>query len=643
MIKTSFNKISYWVVLAAFISLIFFLIFLSFSDKSVNKKIIESDQTMLLTDTMRHSFKVSLLTDRALISYQLSIINKDQAKLVRAIEYLEAALGFLNMNYIDNRSLKVIIEPIIKEMIHIIETQGFDIHHQQLLKLHASLREVQKNVEAYEKNVWMNFQQNYVEFQTNEVKLKLLYQYLFFLVVIFVIIASFLIIRQKRAFKQIMVKDRELEQLAFFDSITGVMSRKAIELEIEKLIARANRNKTHFAIVMFDLDDFKRINDVFGHTTGDDLLKQLTSRLMEHIREMDYFGRVGGDEFIIIFEDISQERLKAVLRRILQSLKTPFTLHSSEHFVQASFGAVEFPTHATNKSDLLKYADIAMYSAKEHGKNRFELFNEDMKQRIHENAYQEKSIRKALENREFEIHLQPQINASTNRLTGVEILSRWRHPQQGMIPPYEFIPFIENGIQIVEFHEWLLSEVSILQKSWKDSELLSDTIISVNLAIKYLSRPNFANDIRNLIHEFGIDLNKIKFEITEYSLMESSEKTKNEIKELVEEGFRFCLDDFGTGYSSITFLNDFPIEMIKIDKQFIDELEEECSRDQKLVNTIMTIGQDLNIKVLAEGVETENQSRYLVEKGCNLQQGYLFSRPLPIKEFEAWYSNFKLK
>lgn len=460
------------------------------------------------------------------------------------------------------------------------------------------------------------------------------------MVLFFSLIAAYMLYRQRQTYKEVVKKDRQLEQLAFFDAVTGVMSRKAIEMEIEKLISRSKRYHQTFTVVMLDLDDFKRINDVSGHAVGDELLKKVTARLKQHIREMDYIGRIGGDEFLLILEDTTTEELKVLLERILDSMKQSFHLRSSEEFVQASFGAVEFPLHAENLSDLLKYADIAMYSAKEKGKSRYEIFDQSMKNRIHETASQEQSIRKAIENREFEIYLQPQIDFKNKTVFGVEALCRWNHPERGIVPPYEFIPFIENGIQIIEFHEWLLHEVARLQKRWQRVQELSDLKISLNLSIRYLSRPNFSREIVSLVDAFQIDLTKVEFEITEYSLMDSASHVKKEMTALTHQGFKFNLDDFGTGYSSITFLNDFPVNMIKIDKQFIDEIDEKGSRDEKLVNTILTIAKDLNIRVIAEGVETEPQANFLLEKGCALQQGYLYSKPTPVQEFEKWHRSF---
>ncbi|WKY48100.1 EAL domain-containing protein [Eubacteriaceae bacterium ES3] len=426
---------------------------------------------------------------------------------------------------------------------------------------------------------------------------------------------------------EIEANQERLELLAYTDTLTGIPNRKMIIEQIELMIDFNQENRHHFALVFIDLDNFKKINDSMGHGAGDNLLIQVAGRLKAAMDERDLIGRLGGDELaILVRRQISDEKVLSYTEKLLSLLSNPFDLGEKSVIITASFGIAIWPGDATTCSDLLKAADTAMYKAKEMGKNSVQFYRKEMKAEVIYKIELENRMIKAFENEDFFVVYQPIVDVADQKNMSFEALLRWEVPGQGLVSPVEFIPMAEEIGLIGELGEWVLRQACKKIKAIK-AEMGIDIRVAVNVSAVQMKRPDFLGGIRRVIEEESVDPKQLTLEITESVFIGHIEQAIMIIKELKGMGVMISLDDFGTGYSSLSYLMQLPIDVLKIDRSFIKSLEKE-EKNNRIVGSIIEMVHNLDIHVVAEGVEETPQLDFLKDKKCDWIQGYLFSRPL---------------
>src|SRR5450830_1888824 len=431
----------------------------------------------------------------------------------------------------------------------------------------------------------------------------------------------------------------KITRLAFYDSLTGLPNRRLLIDRLHKAFASSGRSGREGALLFVDLDNFKDINDTLGHDIGDLLLQQTAQRLESCLREVDTVARLGGDEFVVVLEGLSEHALEAAAQtktvgeKILATLNQPYRLATHEYHSTSSIGATIFSDHGHSGEDLLKRADIAMYQAKKAGRNTLRFFDPQMQVSITARVSLESELRKALENQQFQLHYQIQVDSS-HRPLGAEALIRWIHPLRGMVSPAQFIPLAEETGLILPIGLWVLETACAQLKAWQQEALTRDLVLAVNVSAKQFHQAGFVAQVQAAVQHHAINPMLLKLELTEGMLLENIEDTIATMNALKEIGVQFSLDDFGTGYSSLQYLKRLPLDQLKIDQSFVRDIAIDNS-DKAIVHTIIAMAQSLNLNVIAEGVETAAQRQQLLVMGCHVFQGYLFSKPVPIEQFEA--------
>ncbi len=432
--------------------------------------------------------------------------------------------------------------------------------------------------------------------------------------------------------------EQKIEQLAYYDSLTGLPNRSLLIDRLHHARATSTRNGREGALLFLDLDHFKTLNDTLGHDIGDVLLQQVAQRLVGCLREADTVSRFGGDEFVILLEDLDDEpidaanQVEAIANKILNALNLPYQLTEHMHSCSASIGVTLFNNHQSNVDELLKQADIAMYQAKKDGRNALRFFDPQMQANITARASLESELSRAIDEQQFCLYYQLQVDA-THSPFGAEALIRWMHPERGLISPFEFIPLAEETGLIFMLGKWVLDSACAQLKAWQQQPRTRELTLSVNISAKQFRQANFVEQVRSSIERHEINPAQLKLELTESLLLKSIEDTIVTMNSLAEMGIQFSLDDFGTGYSSLQYLKRLPLFQLKIDRSFVRDIVSDPS-DQSIVRTIINVAHSLGLSVIAEGVEDEKQLACLQKKGCHNFQGYYFSRPIPIAEFE---------
>ena len=422
--------------------------------------------------------------------------------------------------------------------------------------------------------------------------------------------------------------EQELRYLANYDTLTGLPNRSLLSERLSRAIIRARRQESRVAVLFIDLDNFKDINDSLGHAAGDRLLKSAAARLQASVGPTDTVARLGGDEFTIIVEDLdSVAAVERLARDVLAAFSTALEV-DDRHTVSItpSIGISLYPDHAMVPTDLLKFADTAMYQAKAKGRNTFEIYDEAMDAESRRRATMLAALRRALAQNEFRLVFQPRLSLRTNRIVGVEALLRWRSVELGEIGPTQFIPLAEESGLILTIGEWVLREACLTLRQWQDDGL-TDIACSVNVSALQLLRAPLAEQLKSILVESGVAPNRIELELTESMVMQNAEQALSVLHQLRQVGVRIAIDDFGTGYSSLVYLKRLPIDTLKIDKEFIGDLTDDPD-DKAITATIITMAHSLALHVVAEGVETEAQLAYLRGQGCDEIQGYWLSPPL---------------
>ncbi len=423
--------------------------------------------------------------------------------------------------------------------------------------------------------------------------------------------------------------EARLSHQAHHDPLTGLPNRTLFLEFLQLALARTRRRESTFAVLFLDLDRFKIVNDSLGHDAGDELLIALGQRLRGVLRPADTVARFGGDEFTILCDDLpsagAREHATDVARRLLRTIRLPFLLDGEEQFLSASIGISLAGPGTEGPEGLLRDADAAMYRAKERGKDRWELFDELMRETARERHETENALHRALERGELRVHYQPMVSLRDRRCIGAEALVRWAHPERGLLAPAQFIDLAEETGLIVPVGQWVIEEACRRSREWR-VEHGPEFVVSVNLSSRQLSNPELAEHVRGALEHTGADAAGLCFEITESALMDDAEATMGAITALKRLGVGLSIDDFGTGYSSLGYLKRFPVEAVKVDRSFIDGLGSD-PEDSAIVAAVVSLGHALGLTVIAEGVETERQLSELTALGCDAAQGYLFAPP----------------
>ena len=428
----------------------------------------------------------------------------------------------------------------------------------------------------------------------------------------------------------------QLYQQAHYDALTGLPNRMLLKDRLDQALKRAEREHLQVAVMFIDLDRFKLVNDSLGHPAGDALLVQVGGILQSCIRNCDTVARLGGDEFMLIVPDIARqddllEITAKITENIFRKLRAPFLVAQQEVFMGASIGIAVFPKDADNADDLLRHADSAMYHAKALGRNNFQFYSPPLNDKTLKRLKLETDLRRALERDELRLHYQPQVTSTTQQLVGAEALLRWEHPEKGMISPAEFIPLAEESGLIIPIGEWVLRTVCAQSMQWQ-RQGLRGLRIAVNLSARQFNDQNLLKQVWSALSTSGLAAKKLELEITEGATMENPERTKNMLHAFKEIGIALSVDDFGTGYSSLSYLRQFPIDTLKVDQSFIRTLPTDAD-SAAIVTAIIALAHSMNFSAIAEGVETEEQLRFLQNQKCEQIQGYLISKPLPPEQF----------
>lgn len=425
--------------------------------------------------------------------------------------------------------------------------------------------------------------------------------------------------------------EEQIEFHAYHDVLTNLPNRKLFTDRLTLALFHARRNETALAVMFIDVDHFKVINDTLGHNAGDELLLAMADRIPKSVREGDTVARMGGDEFTLLLPDLRYpEDAAKIAENVLSRIEQPVTISNRELYVTASIGIALYPTDGNDAETLLKNADSAMYLAKESGRNNYQLCTAAMKVRAQERLSLEHALRHALERGEFRLNFQPLVNLVKGRVTGLEALIRWHHTERGLILPDEFIPLAEESRLIVPIGEWVLREACWHAREWT-RDGMPDVRVSVNLSARQFQQRDLIVSVREALAETGLNPEHLELEITESTAMQNAEFTIDVLRELREMGITISIDDFGTGYSSLNYLKRFPINTVKIDKAFVRDVTTDLG-DAAIVNAVIGIAHSMNLRVIAEGVETREQLEFLRQRRCEEMQGFLFSEPLPVED-----------
>ncbi|MCX6073683.1 MAG: EAL domain-containing protein [Campylobacterales bacterium] len=426
-----------------------------------------------------------------------------------------------------------------------------------------------------------------------------------------------------------------LDYKAHHDELTNLSSRALFLDRLEHAIKKAKWQERMLAVLFIDLDRFKEINDSLGHEMGDRVLIEIAERLRENLREIDTIARLGGDEFTLIVEDIDgNDKVNEIASRVLKILQQPIQIDQHQLYVTSSIGISFYPHDGEDAQNLLRNADSAMYKAKIEGRNSYQYYTEELTARAYERVLLESNLRRAIENQEFVVYYQPQMDGESEKMIGMEALVRWQHPEMGLISPATFIPIAEETGLIVAIDQLVMKSALNQIVQWRN-EGLNPGILSLNLAMKQLWQESFIETLQLMLEESGCKPEWIELEVTEGEVMKNPEMAIGILQRLHDMGIALAIDDFGTGYSSLSYLKRLPLDLLKIDQSFVRGIPDN-NEDIAIVRAIIALAKSMGMRVIAEGVESVEQKEFLVENGCRAIQGYFYSRPMPSSEMGDW-------
>lgn len=425
--------------------------------------------------------------------------------------------------------------------------------------------------------------------------------------------------------------EEHVHHLAHYDALTDLPNRTLFSDRLGQALIQAQRNHGRAAVMFLDLDRFKVINDTLGHSIGDLLLQEVAARLTGCVREGDTVSRLGGDEFVVLLPELRDaEDAYVVAQKLLAAAALPFELHGHELHISASIGISFYPDDGASAEMLMKNADVAMYRAKEMGRNNYQFYHADMNARSFERLTMETSMRRALEREQFELYYQPRYEMPEGRIVGVEALIRWHHPDLGLVLPAQFIPLAEETGLILPIGEWVLRAAATQGKAWQQAGL-PPLFMAANVSARQFRQTDFAGKVGQILQDTGFDPCWLELELTETTLMKHSEESVESLSKLKAMGIRIAIDDFGTGYSSLGYLKRLPVDILKIDRSFVSDVTVSLD-DAAIVEAIIAMARSLGLHVVAEGVETAEQAKFLKAHKCEEMQGYYFSKPLPVDQ-----------
>ena len=424
-----------------------------------------------------------------------------------------------------------------------------------------------------------------------------------------------------------------LDHQAHYDALTNLPNRIKFQKEIQEVMYQARKTKNNFALLFIDLDQFKKINDSYGHDIGDQVIRIAASRIKKAMHKNNKLARLGGDEFTILVEAYKYTKdLEYLAQKVIQSIQEPIIIGNTTMFISCSIGVSLYPDDTILYQDMIKYADTAMYKAKELKRGQYTFYSSDMTDMAFEKVLLETSMRFALEKEDFILHFQPQVNGQTEEIIGLEALIRWNHETMGLIPPSKFIPLAEETGLIIALDQWVMKKGMVQMKKWYDLGL-NPKRLSLNLSMKQLQEKDFIFIIKKTLYETKCRPEWIEFEITESHIMHNVIEVIETLEEIKNLGIGIAIDDFGTGYSSLAYLKKLPIDKLKIDRSFIIDIPDN-KEDAAITNAIIGIAKSLDLMVIAEGVETQRQSTYLMQCGCRYIQGHYYHKAIPAHEIE---------
>ena len=446
-------------------------------------------------------------------------------------------------------------------------------------------------------------------------------------------LAVLLLLLYRRSMRRLAVRAAECEHLAYYDTVTGLPNRALFADRVSVALGHAQRHRYKAAVLFLDVDRFKQINDSLGHTVGDHLLKSVAERINGAVRQEDTVARFGGDEFTVLIHMMGKiEDAGRVAQKILESLRAPIVVDGHEFVVTSSIGVAVFPLDGTDCETLIRNADTALYRAKESGRNTYQFYAASMNTRAVEALELENGLRRALVNDEFVLHYQPLVDVPTGGVFGVEALVRWNHPERGLLLPERFISGAEQSGLIIPLGRWVLREATRQCADWHRRG--HRFVVAVNLSPRQFQSPDLLHDIAEALEASRLRPQFLELEITEAQAMQDVDGAIRILRALKDLGVRVAIDDFGTGYSCLSYLKQFPIDTLKLDGSFLEDIHSQL--DQQLALGVIALAHSLNLKVIAEGVETIAQLAFLREHACDRLQGYLFSRPIPPAHFDGF-------
>ena len=430
--------------------------------------------------------------------------------------------------------------------------------------------------------------------------------------------------------------EQTIYHLEHYDHLTSLPNRSKLKLLLEDELMRAEAEKYTSALLFIDLDRFKRINEMFGHDIGDELLIQIAERIIKTIGPTNIAARLSGDEFVVFLKMANEQKAQLVAEKLIKSISKKLTVQHVEATITPSIGISLFPKDAEDVESLIITAESAMHFAKSEGKNTFRFFDEKLQKSLVEKLLLETGLSDALEKNQFSLHYQPKVHSVTGEIVGAEALLRWYNPMLGNVSPMDFIPIAEETNDIIPIGEWVLNESLKQLKKWQDNGL-SEFILSINVSVKQLTGSDFIKTLQQTLQQYNVDPSTVQIEITESAMM-NIEETLKIMENMKKIGVSIAIDDFGTGYSSLKYLRHLPIDVLKIDQSFVRELSDV---NKSIIKTVINLAQNMNLNVIAEGVETMEHVSFLKEQHCTEMQGYYFSKPLPIEQFEDLLDNKK--
>jgi diguanylate cyclase (GGDEF)-like protein len=430
--------------------------------------------------------------------------------------------------------------------------------------------------------------------------------------------------------------EEKISHMAHHDALTGLPNRTLLEDRIQQAMLHAQRYGRCVTLVFMDLDNFKLINDTLGHKAGDELLKTVASRMVSHVRQTDTVMRLGGDEFVIVLADQSDkmDTMTPTLQKLREAIAEPIYIGDQKLEVTSSMGLAIYPADGTDSETLLMHADAAMYQAKALGRNNYQFYTAEMNTKVQEKLLMQEGLRSALLNEEFFLAYQPQIDMQTGRTIGVEALIRWRHPERGIVSPCEFIGLAEETGLIVPIGEWVLRTACKQAKAWQDAGMATLSI-SVNVSARQFRDNTLTSQVTRALRESGLEPCYLDLELTESLIMQNLQQAVSTMQELKAMGIQLSIDDFGTGYSNLSALKSFPITRLKLDRSFVCDLPDD-EDDKAIARAVILLAHELDLRVVAEGVEMAEQHLFLQTIGCDEMQGFYFSKPLQVQEIESF-------